>query len=77
MAIPDFLLDKRVVRRNVAKGLVTKDQVESYIASLPDVEDQSEPCTPDPEPTEEVEGAEEAAEGEGAEAAEAPAPEGA
>ncbi len=73
MAIPDFLLDKRVVRRNVAKGLVSKDQVESYIASLPDVEDQSEPCTPDPEPTEEAE-----ATAEGAEAAEAPAtPEGA
>lgn len=68
MAIPDFLLDKRVVRRNVDKGLVTKDQLESYIASLPDVEDQSQPCTPDPEPEE---GAEEAAEGatEGGEAA--------
>lgn len=63
MAIPDFLLDKRVVRRNVAKGLVTKKQVESYIASLPDVEDQSEPCTPDPEPEETTEAEAEATEG--------------
>lgn len=44
MAIPDFLLDKRVVDRNVAKGRIKRTDVNKAIKSLPDVESNSEPC---------------------------------
>ncbi|HJL15093.1 MAG TPA: hypothetical protein RMH99_05525 [Sandaracinaceae bacterium LLY-WYZ-13_1] len=60
MSYPDFLLDKRVVERNIAKGLVDRKEYEKHLGALPDVEDNAEACTPD-EP-------EEAAEGEAAEA---------
>ena len=63
MATPDFLLDKRVVYRNIAKGLVQKKELDRYISSLPDVEELSEPCIPDP-PEEEEEATEEGAEAE-------------
>ena len=47
MSNRDFLLDKRVVDRNVAKGLVTYGDLDKHIAALPDVEDNAEPCVPD------------------------------
>lgn len=68
MSHPDFILDKRVVERNIAKGLLTYDDVEKYKSKLPDVEDNAEICTPDA--PEDEENAEEGAEaGDGAEAA--------
>jgi len=63
MSYPDFLLDKRVLSRNIAKGLVEKKAYDAHIEALPDVEDNSEPCVPEePEAaTEATGGGEEAA----------------
>ena len=48
MSIPDFVLDKRVVQRNIAKNLLTRDDLAKWLAKLPDVEDNAEACMPDP-----------------------------
>jgi hypothetical protein len=37
------LVDQRVVRRNVRKGLVDEKDYERYLKSLPDVADQAVP----------------------------------
>lgn len=37
------LLDKRVVARNLKKGLVSAEAHEKYLRSLPDLENQAEP----------------------------------
>lgn len=34
----DKVVDKRIVERNIAKGLVTKEQYERHLADLPDQE---------------------------------------
>lgn len=34
--------DKRVVERNIRKGVVTRDAFDKHLKTLPDVEDQSE-----------------------------------
>jgi len=60
MSNRDFLLDKRVFERNVAKGLVTYADLDKHIGALRDVEDNAEPCVPE-SPEEE---GEETAEGE-------------
>lgn len=49
MSIPDFVLDKRVVQRNIAKGLLTRDDLAKWLVKLPDVEDNAEACMPDPD----------------------------
>jgi hypothetical protein len=36
------LFDKRVVERNIAKGMVTREEYERLLGSLPDVADQAE-----------------------------------
>ena len=36
------LFDKRVVDRNIDKGLITQDDVNAHLASLPDMENESE-----------------------------------
>lgn len=46
MSYPDFLLDKRVLGRNIAKGLVDKKVYDEHLEALPDVEANSEPCGP-------------------------------
>ena len=46
MSYSDFLLDKRVVHRNIAKGLVDKKLWDKHLAGLPNVEKNSEPCSP-------------------------------
>lgn len=46
MSYADFLLDKRVVHRNIAKGLVDKKQWEKHLSGLPNMEKNSEPCAP-------------------------------
>ena len=34
----DKVVDKRIVERNITKGLVTKEQYERHLADLPDQE---------------------------------------
>ncbi len=38
MAYDDFLIDKRVVERNIKKGLVEEEQLKRQIEALPDRE---------------------------------------
>lgn len=42
MTIPEFLLDKRLVDRYMAKGLVSRDAVRAARENLPDREDNAE-----------------------------------
>jgi hypothetical protein len=42
------LMDKRIVERNIAKGLVTKDEYEQHLASLADCEGDYERVEIDP-----------------------------
>jgi hypothetical protein len=37
-ALGDKTLDKRIIERNMAKGLVSKDEYDQHLASLPDKE---------------------------------------
>lgn len=46
----DKLVDKRIVERNIAKGLITKDDYEKHLAGLADREGEYE--TVDIEPVE-------------------------
>lgn len=36
MAYQDFLIDKRILQRNIDKGLVDPKQLDKLVASLPD-----------------------------------------
>lgn len=49
MAYPEFLIDKRVVRRNIAKGIVEAKEYEKVLSQLPDVESNAQPSSPEPE----------------------------
>ncbi len=40
--IEDLTMDKRIVDRNLEKGLVTRDELDKHIAGLPDLTDKSE-----------------------------------
>lgn len=62
MASSDQLLDKRIVDRNLQKGLLSKKDIEKHLNGLKDVSDNAEYVDPTAEPEpEETEG--EAAEG--------------
>jgi hypothetical protein len=37
-ALGDKVVDKRIVERNITKGLVTKEEFEQHLADLPDRE---------------------------------------
>lgn len=37
-ALGDKVIDKRIVERNITKGLVSKEQYEQHLAELPDRE---------------------------------------
>lgn len=39
MEFQDWLFDKRVMRRNQRRGLITEDDYQAYLKSLPDVSD--------------------------------------
>jgi hypothetical protein len=41
-AIRPMTVDKRVVERNIKKGLLSHEDYDKYLAALPDVADQSE-----------------------------------
>lgn len=49
------LFDKRVVDRNIDKGIITQDDVSEYLSSLPDMENESELLELDSEEAEEEE----------------------
>jgi hypothetical protein len=42
MAITESLIDKRVVARNIDKGLVDAKELEKHIKGLPDIADKGE-----------------------------------
>lgn len=41
----DFLLDKRIIKRNITKGLISREDYEKHIANLPDGESNAEVIT--------------------------------
>lgn len=41
-ALSDKLVDKRTIERNIAKGLVSKEQYEQHLVELPDKEGECE-----------------------------------
>ena len=58
MALSEKLIDKRVLRRSLERGLIDKTEFESYLSSLPDLSGQvenagsgNEPQRPDQPPT--------------------------
>ena len=42
-ALGDKVVDKRIVERNITKGLVTKEQYDKHLAELPDGEGSYDP----------------------------------
>jgi hypothetical protein len=44
----DKLVDKRIIERNIAKGLISKEQYEQHVAELPDKEGDCERVEIDP-----------------------------
>lgn len=52
MAYPEFLIDKRVVQRNVAKGIVDSAEYEKMLASLPDAQSNADYVPTDTRSTE-------------------------
>ena len=49
MSYPDFLIDKRVLQRNIQKGIVDPKEHQKNLQALPDVASNAQVCTPDPE----------------------------
>ncbi|MDH3728315.1 MAG: hypothetical protein OER77_12360 [Myxococcales bacterium] len=47
-ALGDKLVDKRIIERNMAKGLISKEQYEQHLAGLPDKEGDCERVEIDP-----------------------------
>jgi hypothetical protein len=58
MRYPDFLIDKRVVQRNLRKGSVDAKDWQKVLTELPDVADNAEISAPETA-SEEDEGGEE------------------
>lgn len=52
-ALGDKLVDKRVLERNMTKGLISKEQYEQYLAELVDREGNCERIKIEPADTEE------------------------
>lgn len=42
MSYPEFLIDKRVIQRNIAKGIVDAKEYDKALAKLPDVQNNAE-----------------------------------
>jgi len=51
MKFQDWMLDKRVIERNIRKKVLTRKDYEKYLKTLPDVTD----CIADPDEDEEQE----------------------
>ena len=45
----DFLYDKRLVERFIARGVLTRKEYQQHLAKLQDVADRAEPLVPDEE----------------------------
>lgn len=58
MANSDHLVDKRIVDRNIAKGLLTKKDFAKHIADLSDVAGNADYIDPEATPAEEEAAAE-------------------
>jgi len=41
---PQHFFDTRLQRRHIDRGLITADEVDSLLASLPDEAEEGEPC---------------------------------
>ncbi len=48
MSYPEFLIDKRVVQRNIAKGIVDSKELDKALSKLPDVQGNAEPMGIEP-----------------------------
>jgi len=46
MSYPEFLIDKRVLQRNIGKGVVDAKEYEKGLAKLPDVQSNAEASGP-------------------------------
>ena len=53
MQFQDWMFDKRVIDRNIRKGLIKHADVAKYLKSLPDAGDNAAPLYEDPEASEE------------------------
>lgn len=39
MTFQDWMLDKRVLKRNILNGTITREEYQKYLESLPDMQD--------------------------------------
>lgn len=46
MSLREDLIDKRIVSRNLRKGLVAEKAYRGYMEALPDISDKAEPLVP-------------------------------
>lgn len=53
MQFQDWMFDKRVIDRNIRKGLIKRADVAKYLKSLPDASDNAAPLYEEPEASEE------------------------
>lgn len=56
MSYPEGLIDKRVVDRYIAKGMVDSDQYKAHLAALPDMEHNATVVLQDEEADDDEEG---------------------
>lgn len=49
-ALGDKLVDKRIIERNIEKGLISKEQYQQHLSALPDKEEACERVEIDPAP---------------------------
>lgn len=54
MSLREDLIDKRIVTRNLRKGLVAEKAYRGYMEALPDVSDKAEPLVPPGDQTSET-----------------------
>lgn len=54
MAYQDFLIDKRVLQRNIDKGLVEPKQYDKLLGALPDRAENVAPVTVDDDEDDEI-----------------------
>jgi hypothetical protein len=52
MSYPEFLIDKRVIERNVQKGIVDAKEHAKLLERLPDVQNNAQACQPEMEAAE-------------------------
>jgi hypothetical protein len=55
MSYPEFVIDKRVLHRNLAKGIVDPKEYEKQLAELPDMQENAAPVLAPPAESTETE----------------------